>query len=254
MYGRSSQGSRTSRTRGRSPSPFDALRLAGSEIEACRAPGERVIEERRPPCRSEPVEPRALAREGDRRVPCAPRPADDDDARTDELLYGERRTQTRTAPSELQPDGKLGLPRRALIFGRSDVLVPKSGRPSSCHSRWRSAASGIGRHRQVAAGPERGELVEVADDLTSQSRHSLLLSGSPPHGKLLIPLTRRDVRVVEGARLEIALAICDGVLQISITVAKPTTRPPAAAAESVRIASYGSSRANRILERKGPAA
>ncbi len=40
--------------------------------------------------------------------------------------------------------------------------------------------------------------------------------------KLLI-LTRRDGRVVEGARLEIALAICDGVLQISITVAKPTT-------------------------------
>jgi hypothetical protein len=28
--------------------------------------------------------------------------------------------------------------------------------------------------------------------------------------------------VVEGARLEIALAIRDGVLQISITVAKPT--------------------------------
>ena len=36
-------------------------------------------------------------------------------------------------------------------------------------------------------------------------------------------LKRRDVRVVEGARLEIALAVCDGVLQISITVAKPTT-------------------------------
>jgi len=46
-------------------------------------------------------------------------------------------------------------------------------------------------------------VVEVPDDLTSQSRHSLRLSGSPPHGKLLIPLERRDVRVVEGARLEI---------------------------------------------------
>ena len=45
-------------------------------------------------------------------------------------------------------------------------------------------------------------IVEVADDLTSQSRHSLLLQGSPPSGKLLIPLNRRDVRVVEGARLE----------------------------------------------------
>ena len=29
--------------------------------------------------------------------------------------------------------------------------------------------------------------------------------------------------LIEGARLEIALAVCDGVLQISITVAKPTT-------------------------------
>jgi integrase len=46
-------------------------------------------------------------------------------------------------------------------------------------------------------------VVEVSDDLTSQSRHSLLLQGSPPSAKLLIPLERRDVRVVEGARLEI---------------------------------------------------
>jgi integrase len=49
---------------------------------------------------------------------------------------------------------------------------------------------------------EIATVVEVAGDLTSQSRHSLLLSGSPPSGKLLIPLARRDVRVVEGARLE----------------------------------------------------
>ncbi|HXH24234.1 MAG TPA: hypothetical protein VNI78_03230, partial [Vicinamibacterales bacterium] len=84
-------------------------------------------------------------------------------------------------------------------------------------------------------GPDEGgidALVEVSDELTSQSRHSLRLSGSPPHGKLLIPPetapTRterasgtpgRDVRVVEGARLEIALTVCDGLLQISITVA-----------------------------------
>ena len=45
-------------------------------------------------------------------------------------------------------------------------------------------------------------VVEVGDDLTSQSRHSLVLRGSPPAGKLLIPLARRHVRVVEGARLE----------------------------------------------------
>ena len=58
--------------------------------------------------------------------------------------------------------------------------------------------------------PDQGgidALVEVSDALTSQSRHSLRLSGSPPSGKLLIPLERRDVRVVEGARLE---SVCRG--------------------------------------------
>ena len=58
------------------------------------------------------------------------------------------------------------------------------------------------------AHPEDGDaeieaIIEVPDNVTSQSRHSLLLQGSPPSGKLLIPLNRRDVRVVEGARLEI---------------------------------------------------
>jgi hypothetical protein len=37
----------------------------------------------------------------------------------------------------------------------------------------------------------------------------------------VIDFKGRDVRVVEGARLEIALTVCDGVLQISITVADP---------------------------------
>src|SRR5688572_24554642 len=58
--------------------------------------------------------------------------------------------------------------------------------------------------------PDEGDidaLVEVSDGFTSQSRHSLRLSGSPPSGKLLIPLERRDVRVVEGARLE---SVCTG--------------------------------------------
>ena len=50
--------------------------------------------------------------------------------------------------------------------------------------------------------PEIGAIIEVPESVTSQSRHSLTLSGSPPHGKLLIPFKRRDVRVVEGARLE----------------------------------------------------
>jgi Phage integrase family len=54
--------------------------------------------------------------------------------------------------------------------------------------------------------PQNAEIkaiIDVPENVTSQSRHSLTLSGSPPHGKLLIPFERRDVRVVEGARLEI---------------------------------------------------
>lgn len=87
-------------------------------------------------------------------------------------------------------------------------------------ARRRAAANGNGEPANEA---KIETIVDVADDLTSQSRHSLVLRGSPPHGKLLIPLVRRDDRVAEGARLEIALAVCDGVLRISITVAKPTT-------------------------------
>ena len=50
-------------------------------------------------------------------------------------------------------------------------------------------------------------LVALSDSLTSQSRHSLTLAGSPPSAKLLIPLDRRDGRVAEGARLE---SVCRG--------------------------------------------
>ena len=67
-----------------------------------------------------------------------------------------------------------------------------------------NAANGDG---EGANATEIETVVEVSDDLTSQSRHSLLLQGSPPSGKLLIPLKRRDVRVVEGARLE---SVCRG--------------------------------------------
>src|SRR3989441_10171739 len=45
-------------------------------------------------------------------------------------------------------------------------------------------------------GVEIPLLVALAEGLTSQSRHSLRLAGSPPSAKLLIPLNRRDVRVV----------------------------------------------------------
>jgi hypothetical protein len=68
----------------------------------------------------------------------------------------------------------------------------------------RRSTAGNGNGGEKAKNDEEiPAIVEVSDDLASQSRHSLRLSGSPPHGKLLIPLERRDVRVVEGARLEI---------------------------------------------------
>jgi integrase len=44
--------------------------------------------------------------------------------------------------------------------------------------------------------PEIPMVLDVSGPGTSQSRHSLLLAGSPPSSKLLIPLARRDGRVV----------------------------------------------------------
>ena len=38
--------------------------------------------------------------------------------------------------------------------------------------------------------------------------------------RAVVDSTNGEIRVVEGARLEIALTVCDGVLQISITVAE----------------------------------
>jgi len=67
-----------------------------------------------------------------------------------------------------------------------------------------NAANGNG---EAAKAIEFETVVEVSDDLTSQSRHSLHLAGSPLSAKLLIPFERRDVRVVEGARLE---SVCRG--------------------------------------------
>jgi Phage integrase family len=78
-------------------------------------------------------------------------------------------------------------------------------------ARRKAASKGDGNGSKTnGEAPDEGDidaLVEVSDALTSQSRHSLRLSGCPPSGKLLIPLERRDVRVVEGARLE---SVCRG--------------------------------------------
>jgi hypothetical protein len=81
----------------------------------------------------------------------------------------------------------------------------------------RQALDALDNLRRVGDGPHDDEgrkndgeieaIVEVSEELTSQSRHSLVLRGSPPAAKLLIPLARRDVRVVEGARLE---SVCRG--------------------------------------------
>ena len=66
----------------------------------------------------------------------------------------------------------------------------------------RRGGDGANGNGKPANDVEIETIVAVSDELPSQSRHSLTLSGSPPHGKLLIPFERRDVRVVEGARLE----------------------------------------------------
>jgi hypothetical protein len=52
----------------------------------------------------------------------------------------------------------------------------------------RGAAAGNGNGNQSEADDAAIEaVVEVSDDPTSQSRHSLVLRESPPAGKLLIP-------------------------------------------------------------------
>jgi Phage integrase family len=138
---------------------------------------------------------------------------------------------------------------RRMLEHYSHIRIDAKRQALDARDQARRAAEGNGNGDQNEANDTAIEaVVEVPDDLTSQSRHSLRLSGSPPSGKLLIPLERRDVRVVvllrgfaasaghlavaraelrtraeadEGARLEIALTVCDGVLQISITVADP---------------------------------
>ncbi len=63
------------------------------------------------------------------------------------------------------------------------------------------------REPNGADAPDIKTIVEISEEVTSQLRHSLVLQGDPPSGKLLIPFERRDVRVVEGARLE---SVCRG--------------------------------------------
>ena len=73
-------------------------------------------------------------------------------------------------------------------------------------------------HRTAVA---KRDQIAVSDRGTLGGLRQFGVSAQPLARKRLILKTRRDVRVVEGARLEIALTVCDGVLQISITVADP---------------------------------
>ena len=67
------------------------------------------------------------------------------------------------------------------------------------------AGNGNGKPRQMTRESQRSS----RSPTTSRHSHVTIcfLQGSPPSGKLLIPLERRDGRVVEGARLE---SVCRG--------------------------------------------
>jgi hypothetical protein len=87
--------------------------------------------------------------------------------------------------------------------------APSGAEPSPVTSAFRRAPDGAVRGQDPPRCGNTSEfsssidaIVDVPESVTSQSRHSLVLQGSPPSGKLLIPFERRDVRVVEGARLE----------------------------------------------------
>src|SRR6185312_11635691 len=59
----------------------------------------------------------------------------------------------------------------------------------------------------VGTNTAQTPVVVTFRDGTSQFTSQSTLAGSPPSAKLLIPFVRRDVRVVEGARLE---SVCRG--------------------------------------------
>jgi len=97
---------------------------------------------------------------------------------------------------------------RRMLEHYSDIRIDaKRQALDALDSARRTTTDGDDGARKRANGTQIPAIVKVGEDLTSQSRHSLTLSGDPPHAKLLIPFDRRDVRVVEGARLE---SVCRG--------------------------------------------
>ena len=81
----------------------------------------------------------------------------------------------------------------ACQWGRFDAMKPILQSDTTRGRQWPRLRTGDG---EIEAN------IDVPESVPSQSRYSLLCRASSS-GKLLIPLERRDGRVVEGARLEI---------------------------------------------------
>ena len=82
-------------------------------------------------------------------------------------------------------------------------LTPALSPPNFAQAPLGKQAGRAGSSRRNPENTQQFPMIfDVSGPQRHSSRHSLLLSGSSPSGKLLIPLERRDGRVVEGARLE----------------------------------------------------
>jgi hypothetical protein len=165
-------------------------RLGTTNLQLAKKRERDLIENSRPPIgHSQRTRTEAAVR-GNRVVPCR---------ETNALLVAHDRARRGAAQSRQET-----LRRRATScdHGVSDCRLParppprRDREPHDQH--WMSASS------RACSNPAASCVsATTPEGVTSQSRHSLTLSGSPPSGKLVIPFERRDVRVVEGARLEI---------------------------------------------------
>ncbi len=146
-----------------------------------------------------------------------------------------RRTEHSSTYQE-DVEAELSRHRHWMQRSRHDIFRASDGRCAALRMRqpsarlyWKAVAAprGYGQRVSVDLMLNRAWFVPVSDRGTfgglTQFATQFGFWAEPLARKPLILKIRRDVRVVEGARLEIALAVCDGVLRISITVAKPTT-------------------------------
>ena len=201
------------------------LRAQRHQPRKARSSGGRAIRSRRPTPRHD-ESPRGTCRE--REVSRSARgSASCRRSRLEASLWCHRHLSDREAVQVRDEDDRfeeerLGVlkkhvPRCAVIrdHGNGDCRL------AVCASRCRRArtASMRGRALDALAAARRDALGKVPRTQrttrrsrrswrsATTSRRSLLLSGSAPSGRLLVPLERRDVRVVEGARLE---SVCRG--------------------------------------------